>query len=404
MKIFKKLFGVPDTIEQQYQRFFIVMNYGFIYAALAHAVMAAGLALMGNMVLTVFNAFSTLMYIGGVELNRQGHHLVCLLLMLFEVMAITGTVIFYFGANPGFTMFYFALALVIVFYPAKNKLLRPTLVIVLATGYATLFFFGRSHHAITPLPPLAGDAVFLFCVFLCFALLALAGFFYSDAAIKAEATLVEEHARSEHLLHNVLPVPIAKRLKEDPGFVAEHFDHVSIVFADIVGFTPLSEKADPKALVSFLNQIVSRFDKIADDLGMEKIKTIGDAYMVVAGLPIPRDDHARAATEMALAMQQAACDFRFEDGAPISLRIGIHSGPVVAGVIGQSKFIYDLWGDTVNTASRMESHGVPGKIQTTQETRDLLHGLYYTFEERGEIAVKGKGLMKTWFIKGREAH
>jgi class 3 adenylate cyclase len=212
-----------------------------------------------------------------------------------------------------------------------------------------------------------------------------------------QRTIAEERAKSERLLANMLPGPIAERLKQRPQAIADGFDAVSVLFADIVGFTPLSATMQPHALVELLNRVFSRFDELARAHGLEKIKTIGDAYMAVAGLPAPREDHARAAAEMALAMREEIG--RFSDGK-LCLRIGLHAGSVVAGVIGVSKYSYDLWGDTVNTASRMESHGAPGAIHTSAEFRDFA-GDGFVWEERGTVDIKGKGPMRTFWLARR---
>ncbi|MDB9313860.1 adenylate/guanylate cyclase domain-containing protein [Spirulina sp. CS-785/01] len=218
---------------------------------------------------------------------------------------------------------------------------------------------------------------------------------------QAEAELRVEKQKSERLLLNILPESIAKQLKDETTLIAQHFDEVTILFADIVGFTPLSSQLDPLSLVNFLNEIFSSFDELAETLGLEKIKTIGDAYMVAAGLPLPREDHASAIAEMALSMQAVMKRFILPDGTPCQIRIGINTGVVVAGVIGTKKFIYDLWGDAVNIASRMESSGEPGSIQLTENTYQLLHSSY-EFEPRGLIPVKGRGDMMTYWLKGRK--
>lgn len=217
----------------------------------------------------------------------------------------------------------------------------------------------------------------------------------------AEEALRLEQEKSEQLLLNILPEPIAAQLKQSQEHIAENFEEVTIMFADIVGFTPLSARLKPIELVSLLNQIFSTFDELALQLGLEKIKTIGDAYMVAAGLPIPRPDHAEAIADMALAMQAAVNNFQVEVGDSFQIRIGINSGVVVAGVIGIKKFIYDLWGDAVNVASRMESSGEPGRIQVTAATYKLLLDKYL-FEERGQISVKGKGEMTTYWLLGKK--
>jgi PAS domain S-box-containing protein len=218
---------------------------------------------------------------------------------------------------------------------------------------------------------------------------------------KAEEALRLEQQKSEQLLLNILPEPIANQLKQNQGAIAQQFNEVTIMFADIVGFTPLSARLKPIELVNLLNEIFSTFDELAQQLRLEKIKTIGDAYMVAAGLPIPRPDHADAIAQMALAMQAAVERFRVEQGENLQIRIGINTGVVVAGVIGRRKFIYDLWGDAVNVASRMESSGQPGSIQVTTATYERLKH-QYVFEKRGAIEVKGKGIMETYWLIGSQ--
>jgi len=211
--------------------------------------------------------------------------------------------------------------------------------------------------------------------------------------------LEEEQRRSDALLRNVLPDAIAERLKREGRSIADRYTEVSVMFADIAGFTPLSDGMPPERLVRLLNEIVSTFDDLAEACGAEKIKTIGDAYMVVAGLPERNDDHAEVIATLALDMIDAFDRFASKNDLGVRLRIGIHLGPVVAGVIGHRKFAYDLWGDTVNTASRMESHGMPGRIHVTDAVREQLDGAF-AFESRGRIHVKGKGDMSTWFLTG----
>jgi len=215
----------------------------------------------------------------------------------------------------------------------------------------------------------------------------------------ALAALRVEQQRSESLLMNVLPRSIAERLKAATQTIAEQFDGASIVFADVVEFTPLSDRLPPAEVVGILDRLFSRFDELVERHGMEKIKTIGDAYMAAAGVPDPRPDHARAAALLALDMRRAAASSTVAGEMGLRMRIGINSGPVVAGVIGTKRFLYDLWGDAVNTASRMESQGTPGEIQITRETYELLND-EFVFERRGTIQVKGKGEMETWYLLG----
>jgi class 3 adenylate cyclase len=215
------------------------------------------------------------------------------------------------------------------------------------------------------------------------------------------AQLRIEREKSERLLLNILPAAIAERLKEDQGVIAESFAEATILFSDVVGFTQMSARITPVELVYLLNEIFSSFDELAARHGLEKIKTIGDAYMVAAGLPERRADHAEAMADMGLDMQTALDAFNRSRGTSLNIRTGINTGPVVAGIIGTSKFIYDLWGDAVNTASRMESHSTPGRIQVTASTYERLRHAYL-FEPRGTINVKGKGDMLTYFLLGRK--
>lgn len=214
---------------------------------------------------------------------------------------------------------------------------------------------------------------------------------------QAQQELQSQKEQTEKLLLNILPQPIAERLQKNPGIIADYFQDVSVLFADLVGFTDFSSEATPAQLLEILNSIFSHFDRLSQNYGLEKIKTIGDAYMVVGGLPLYHPNHLNAIAKMALDMQANLTEFNQQTGNNFLLRIGIHAGPVVAGVIGLSKFSYDLWGDTVNVASRMESNGVPGQIQVTAEVYERLKD-QFTFALRGSIPIKGKGEMTTYFL------
>jgi adenylate cyclase len=210
-------------------------------------------------------------------------------------------------------------------------------------------------------------------------------------------------ARVESLLLNVLPAEVAQRLQSDPNSIADHFDEVSILFADVVDFTPLSSRLDAREVVGLLDRLFTSFDELVDRYDVEKIKTIGDCYMVAAGVPRQRPDHAHALARLALEMGECAKSC-LPEGADhdLRLRIGISSGPVVAGVIGRRRFLYDLWGDTVNMASRMESHGTPDTIQITRSTFNLLRH-DFVVEPLGLVDVKGKGAVETWRVVGARA-
>jgi adenylate cyclase len=232
-----------------------------------------------------------------------------------------------------------------------------------------------------------------------FTLLAL----FASQRRTALAALRVEQAKAESLLLNILPQSIADKLKAEPQTIADQFSSASILFADVVDFTPLSERLPPADVVGLLDRVFSHFDVLADRYGLEKIKTIGDCYMVAAGVPSPRPDHARALALMALDMQAAMRSVDAVEDLGLELRIGINSGPVVAGVIGRKRFLYDLWGDAVNTASRMESHGTSGRIQITRATKELLED-EFVCEPRGTIPVKGKGEIEAWYLVGPRAN
>jgi len=233
-----------------------------------------------------------------------------------------------------------------------------------------------------------------------FVMLGVVMFYVTATAERAEADLAVEHRKSEALLNNVMPTVIAARLKQDQATIAENFPDASVLFADLVGFTPLAEQLSPDHLVQLLDGLLSRFDELVDKYGLEKIKTVGDAYMVAAGVPIPRSDHAEAIADLALEMRAASVNYSHSRGIPLQLRLGISSGAVVAGVIGRRRFLYDLWGDTVNTAARMEEHGRSGEIQLSEATERLLHGKF-VMKERGLVEIKGKRPMRTYWLESR---
>jgi guanylate cyclase len=200
-------------------------------------------------------------------------------------------------------------------------------------------------------------------------------------------------------LLNILPKEIAAILKDEQRIIADHYDGASVLFADMVNFTPMSAEMTPVEMVELLNEIFSHFDGLVEKYNLEKIKTVGDCYMVAAGVPRPRPDHAQVLTHLALEMRDFLKSRTFRASRPVDFRIGLNSGPVLAGVIGRKKFIYDLWGDAVNTASRMESHGTGGAIQITRATYDLIKD-DFACEPRGTVNVKGKGEMDVWHVTG----
>ena len=219
---------------------------------------------------------------------------------------------------------------------------------------------------------------------------------------RAEAAMEVEYSRSEALLANILPAQIAHRLKDPArGVIADRYDDASILFTDIAGFTEQASDISPTELVRFLDRLYTTFDRLVDKHGLEKIKTTGDSYMVVSGVPTPRADHVQAIAELGLDMSKAVAGLRDPRGNPVPLRMGIASGPVVAGVVGARKFFYDVWGDAVNVAARMETTDQVGRIQVPENVYERLRD-DFVLEERGEIDIKGKGVMRTWYLIGRK--
>jgi class 3 adenylate cyclase len=222
---------------------------------------------------------------------------------------------------------------------------------------------------------------------------------FDREVLGSEAGLVHERNRSERLLYAVLPRKIADELRDGEKMIANRHPLVTVLFADVAGFTPWAAQHEPEVVVGLLENIFHRFDVRVAALGAEKIKTIGDAYMVISGAPDPRADHAHIMAQLALELLSEVRQFREETGIPLDLRMGLHTGPVIAGVIGAMRFTYDVWGDTVNTASRMESHGEPGRIQVSDDTRRLIEDTFH-LEPRGRVEIKGKGGMDTWWLLG----
>lgn len=222
-----------------------------------------------------------------------------------------------------------------------------------------------------------------------------------DLLTLKEAENKEIQSRADQILLNILPAPIIQRLKAGEQMIADNLVEVTVLFADIVGFTQIAADIPPAEVVDLLNRVFSLFDIFSEQYAVEKIKTIGDAYMIVGGAPEPREEHTEAVADMALEIQTTISLLAYSLNVPVQVRIGIHTGPAVAGIIGKKKFSYDLWGDTVNTASRLESHGEPGKVHVSEAVYQKLKNTYI-FQERGTIEIKGKGQMSTFFLIGKQ--
>jgi class 3 adenylate cyclase len=267
-----------------------------------------------------------------------------------------------------------------------------------ACSFVALYWWLSDHAPWARIDATQLAAAQTFCALHVFATVAIIVLYVKGIATRAEAELEAANERSEELLQNVLPQAIVARLKETPSRIAESFEAASVLFADVVGFTEICSSTPAANVVDLLDELFSAFDILVARFGLEKIKTIGDCYMVAAGVPAARSDHADALADLALAMLETVASRNAVSGTSLSLRIGIHSGPVIAGVIGKSRFLYDLWGDTVNVAARMESHGESGKIQVSDATARLLSDRF-SRAQRGIVSVKGKGDMNTYWLQ-----
>jgi adenylate cyclase len=306
------------------------------------------------------------------------------------------------GTGTGMQMYYLVgVALVILFFGLDRIVLASAFCLVAAALVVALEVLVPENTGLQPAATQFGS--FVGTVGASCAILFTIVFYAMREVARTEATAEREYARSESLLANILPAAVAGRLKSrTEPVIADRYLEASILFADMAGFTARASDTDPGDLVQFLNRVFTDFDRLVEAHGLEKIKTTGDSYMVVSGVPVPRPDHAQALAELALDMREAAADLRDPLGRSVPIRIGIAGGPVVAGVVGTRKFFYDVWGDAVNVASRMESTGLAGRIQVSRDVYERLKD-EFVLEERGAIEVKGKGSMQTWFLVGRRA-
>ncbi|MEZ4295245.1 MAG: adenylate/guanylate cyclase domain-containing protein [Polyangiaceae bacterium] len=353
--------------------------------------------------IAALNLFDSLLMAATLAWNVRGMHRVARIWIMSLVNFHVAAACLLASRQAGFQAYFFIFpAVTLLLMPARGDR-APRWLLTIAS--AALYLLVEHHPAWTaghvPLPAWSFAPIRAVSAALTFATLAFVVFqFYLDI-LRAEDALAQEHERSEGLLRNILPVPIASRLKSDKHSIADGFAEVTVLFSDLVGFTELSGRLPPADLVKLLNRVFSEFDDLTERRGLEKIKTIGDAYMVAAGLPEPRPDHALAVARFAFDMLAVLGRINAETGQKLDLRIGIHTGPVVAGVIGKRKFIYDLWGDTVNIASRMESHGVAGAVQVTPEVARRIEGEFEISPPR-TILVKGKGEMTTHLLIRRK--
>ena len=387
--------STQTNLSQEQQRFIVMISVIGSITALYHGLVIPLFLWMGLANLAWFNVFSVIAWCLVVLLARRGMLYLPALLIVAEIGGYVALCTRCIGWDSGAHFLLFNLGWAAFAIPI-NHWFRLSGIAVAILEFILLYF--TSGRVAWNGAPSVIELIWLSNVATVFAFGTLTAAYLFRLVRKAEKAQQEAYFLSESLLHNVLPPTIAGRLKQSNAVIADCFSDASVLFADIEGFTPLSQRLTPVELVQMLNDLFSRIDDLVRTHGLEKIKTIGDAYMVAAGIPDRRSDHADAIVAFAFELQETLILFNRETGRNLRLRIGINSGPVTAGVIGRHRFLYDLWGDSVNTAARMESHGIPDEIHITEETRRLLKG-GYCFEERGMIPVKGKGEMNTYFLR-----
>ncbi|MDA0251501.1 MAG: adenylate/guanylate cyclase domain-containing protein [Actinobacteria bacterium] len=354
----------------------------------------------GVLYIGLINLATAAIFLAIPLLHRFGDIIAALVFVIiaFSSLTFVGSQI---GTDSGVQFYYLVSASLAVLVLGMNHLaLAGTVVAVGAALVVGMQFMVPQDTGIQPRWALEAGFVFA-TAGACFMIFATVWYALRETS-RAEAAMEVEYDRSEALLANILPASVAAKLKDPAhGVIADRYDDASILFADIAGFTEQASEIPPTELVRFLDRLYTTFDRLVDRHGLEKIKTTGDAYMVVSGVPTPRDDHLEALAALALDMSRAVADLRDPRGNPVPLRMGIADGPVVAGVVGARKFFYDVWGDAVNVASRMESTGVVGRIQVPHNVFERLQRSFI-LEERGEVDVKGKGVMRTWYLFGRK--
>ena len=387
-----------DGIDPHKERIITTGSRGILAGLVPHSAFALLFLAVGLKWLVLLNTASVVQYVAYAQLIRRGRFHLGLFLVLLEGMFFTVISVYLVGWESGFYLWLVILGVILFLgygWRTWFKMMLVCLFVFLLAGMAILF---RKADPVYRLSPGIRDMIFYFNGLQIFLSAPIMMFIISRATEKAEREAYLAHQRSRNLLLNILPEKIADRLTGERQVIADTIRDCSILFSDLVGFTGLSSSMSAEELVGLLNELVTGFDQIVREHGLEKIKTIGDGYMAAAGVPEPCFDHAQRTVACGLEMLRYVERFNQLKGTEVLLRVGVNSGRVVAGVIGQDKFTYDLWGDAVNTASRMESHGVPGKVHFSGDTLRYLGGAYRT-RPRGSVEIKGKGMMDTYTVE-----
>jgi len=393
---------IPEHVPEGMARYYIYWKVLYVTGGLGHLSALVLFWVAGVQFMFLFNIFSVALFAAAFVLLQNGWYRTAFWAVNAELIlhGIAATICI--GPLYSFQNFAF-LVVILAFIQPFYRIWVSVALAGVATGSGALVMLYATHNPpIYVVPEVLQDS-FVVIPMLTWPLFVLAMVLpFVSASARAEKQLAAAYGESESLLLNILPEPIARRLKSSDGMIADDADRVAVLFADIVGFTQMSDRLPPADVVNLLNEVFQAIDALLERYGAEKIKTIGDAYMVVVGLPDPVDDPDGTIAALALDIQAAVPSFRQPGtGAPLQLRIGLNSGKVVAGVIGQRKFAYDLWGDTVNVAARLEAASEAGRIQVTEAFAAGLADRF-EFEPRGEIEIKGKGPIATCFLLGRK--
>lgn len=375
---------------------------GYPLGAIAHFLFFAVFLHLGETEMAAYNAVITGLWLLGTLLvhRNPSRYLiptgVVLVLMEIPIHAVLASLLY--GHQTGFVFYLFTAATTIALIPLASRPARVAIASGMVLLALWLVFYTSVAAPPRALPEAWATSLYLFNMAGMFLIAGGCMFVFEWTIATTEEQLAEEHRRAESLLLNILPAPIADQLKRKVGLIARDYPEASVLFADIVGFTEASARIDPQQLVADLNRVISRFDALADAHGAEKIKTIGDAFMTATGLPEHCADHAVRMVALALAMQKAMADLPADHSLPRSIRIGISSGPLVAGVIGSRKFAYDIWGDTVNVAARMEQAASAGSVVVSPQTYERIRHAFRC-APLGTVAVKGKGKMPLYRVE-----
>jgi len=388
--LWNDFFTPPPNISRRFFRAALITS---LFGLPAHMIFLIIFAVLGEREMVYVNIGSVVIWLTAVFLARSGRVLGGLLLISAEVVIHAIFAVYYVGWHSGFQQYLITLAVAAFIIP-RGQRVSSWLSAIAVIVYILLYFLYEQQPSAQAVINLFYIPNTVIALLICITAMA----YYTQNLERTEIALEAAHLQSETLLNNIMPSVIATRLKGSSATIADGFNEASVLFADIEGFTVFSEAYTPAEVVKMLNGIFSNFDVIVQKHKLEKIKTIGDSYMVAAGIPIYREDHAEAIAAFALDARKAFEEYTRVNNIHLRLRIGINSGPVIAGVIGRLRFLYDLWGDCVNTASRMESHGIPGEIQVTEATYEILKDKFQ-LEERGIIDVKGKGKMRTYLLR-----